>query len=72
MEGLAEIITDFFNSIGHKRTKRVRPNDRVCPLYPRKRTSADAAVGMPVLREEYAPPTSQGGPTGRNLGAASF
>jgi hypothetical protein len=39
MEGLAEIITDFFNSIGHKRTKHVRPNDRVCPLYPQKRTS---------------------------------
>ena len=27
------------SALGHKRTKRVRPNDRVCPLYPQKRTS---------------------------------
>jgi hypothetical protein len=27
------------SALGQKRTKRARPNDRVCPLYPQERTS---------------------------------
>jgi hypothetical protein len=38
MEGLAEIITDFFNSIGHKQTTDVLSRSRRCPLCPQKRT----------------------------------
>jgi hypothetical protein len=40
MEGLAEIITDFFNSIGHKQTRDLTSRSRGCPLYLRKRTCA--------------------------------
>ena len=38
------------SALGHKRTKRVRPNDRVCPLYPRKRTSS-RLFPPPTFRE---------------------